>query len=114
MIYLMNSLIKEHLCISAFFHKILVVTNMEIEYSEINKNIKIIDIRHPLDYEEFHVSNSINIPRLKLLGDPEKYISKNKKVYLLCDKGIVSKSSAKILNELGYNCVSVKGGIESI
>lgn len=87
---------------------------MEIEYYKINKNNLIIDVRNSRDYDEYHVDKSINISKLKLLSKPEKYLNKNKIVYLICDKGEVSMYCSKVLNALGYKCLSIKGGIESI
>ena len=86
---------------------------MEINYEDINKNNIIIDIRYPSDYEEYHLKNSINIPRIVLLSDPKKYLS-DKENYIICDKGIVSKSCVKVLNALGYKCKSIEGGIERV
>ena len=87
---------------------------MEIDYLDINKNNKIIDVRSTFDYDEFHINNSINVPKIKLLGSPETYLNKNELTYLICDRGKISMSCSKILNALGYNCISIKGGIESI
>lgn len=86
---------------------------MEINYQDISINSKIIDIRHPDDYKLYHLDNSINVTRLNLLKNPDKYLN-NKINYIICDKGVVSKSCVKILNALGYNCKSIIGGIESI
>ena len=74
--------------------------------------MNLIDIRDKEDYMNENISGSINIPRLKLLNDPSLYLSKKKKYYLICDMGVLSNSTAKILNALGYNCISVKGGIK--
>ena len=87
---------------------------MQINYNDIIDKTKIIDIRNSLEYDNNHVSNSVNIPRLKLLSKPDIYINKGNKYYLICDKGTVSLSCAKILNALGYNCYSIIGGIEGI
>ncbi len=87
---------------------------MEIEFFDINNNVPIIDIRHPSDYENHHLNNTINVTRINLLKNPDMYLTKDKEYYLLCDKGTVSKSCVKILNALGYNCKSIKGGMESI
>ena len=49
-----------------------------------------------------------------LMSSPDLYINKCDTYYLICDKGTVSLSCAKILNALGYKCYSVIGGIEGI
>lgn len=87
---------------------------MQVTFDEINKNNEIIDIRTSLEYEKKHYVNSINIPRLMLLKNPQKYLNKENKYYLLCDKGKVSLSCSNILNALGYCCYSIIGGIEGL
>lgn len=86
---------------------------MEISYYDIIDKTKIIDIRSKIDYDENNLG-TINIPRLTLLSDPSMYLNKNDEYYLLCDKGTVSFSCARILNALGYKCYSIKGGIKGI
>lgn len=75
-------------------------------------NMNLIDIRDKEDYMNNNIRGSINIPRLKLLNDPKQFLDKNKIYYLICDMGVLSESTSKILNALGYNCISVKGGIK--
>lgn len=74
--------------------------------------MNLIDIRDKEDYINNNIKGSINIPRLKLLNDPKQFLDKNKIYYLICDMGVLSESTSKILNALGYNCISVKGGIK--
>lgn len=87
---------------------------MEIDYNKIINKHNIIDIRNSLDYEEYNINGCINVSKNILLSNPEKYLNKEEEFYLLCDKGTVSLSCSKILNALGYNCFSIKGGIENI
>ena len=87
---------------------------MQINYNDIIDKTKIIDIRNLLEFNNNHVSNSINIPRLKLLSKPDIYMNKENEYYLICDTGTVSLSCAKILNALGYKCYRIIGGIEGI
>lgn len=87
---------------------------MEIEYKLVSNKSNIIDIRSSLDYNLENLKESINVPRLILLSKPDNYLNKEDEFYLLCDKGTVSLSCAKILNALGYKCFSIKGGFEGI
>ena len=80
---------------------------MTVSFDEVNKNYKIIDIK-------YSIKNSINIPKIKLLSDPNLYINKSEIIYIICDEGKSSKSTANILNKLGYKCYSIEGGINSI
>ena len=74
--------------------------------------MNLIDIRDKEDYMNNNINGSINIPRLKLFNDPSMYLNKNKTYYIICDMGVLSESTSKILNALGYKCISVKGGIK--
>ena len=74
--------------------------------------MNLIDIRDKEDYMNNNIKGSVNIPRLKLLNDPKQFLDKNKIYYLICDMGVLSESTSKILNALGYKCISVKGGIK--
>lgn len=87
---------------------------MEIDFENVYDKSKIIDIRNPLNFANNSIPSSVNIPRIKLMSNPELYISKDKDYYLICDLGRVSLSCAKVLNALGYNCYSIKGGIEGL
>lgn len=87
---------------------------MQIGYNSITDKTKIIDIRNSIDFSNNHVKESVNVPRLALMSNPQDYMDKTYSYYLICDKGKVSLSCARILNALGYNCYSVIGGIEGI
>ena len=87
---------------------------MEIDFQKVYDKSKIIDVRSPLDFANNSIPFSINIPRIKLMSNPELYINMDEKYYLICDLGKVSLSCARVLNALGYNCYSIKGGIEGL
>lgn len=84
---------------------------MQISFDKINKSATMIDVRSLSEYEDFHYPGSINVPRLTLLKNPDGFLNKEACYYLICQRGEVSLSCAKILNALGYNCYSVTGGI---
>ena len=69
----------------------------------------LIDIREKYEYRIGHIPNSINISKDLLELNPEKYINKNEKYILYCNKGIISSELSK-LNLLGYNTKSLNGG----
>lgn len=87
---------------------------MLISFEDLDLNNLIIDVRSSVEYNNYHYKNSINIPRLLLLKNPEKYLNKINDYYLICNKGEVSLVCARILNALGYKCYSIIGGIESL
>ena len=72
----------------------------------------IIDIRSKMDFNKKHIKGSINIPKMLLMSNPEKYFKKDITYFLICDRGKISLICAKMLNALGYKCYSVAGGIE--
>jgi rhodanese-related sulfurtransferase len=90
------------------------VIKLQIEFNNIYDKSRIIDIRSSLDYSDKHIPNSINIPRMILMTNPDLYMNKNEEYYLICDSGKISLSCAKILNALGYRCFSINGGIDNI
>lgn len=75
--------------------------------------VKLIDIRSVAKYNDNHIPNAININSENLVANPSKYINKNEKYYLYCQKGITSKKIVQILNVKGYNVVNIQGGYES-
>lgn len=106
----MNSLSKKHFLKVLFF----ILYNgdiMQVNLNEINSN-NIIDIRSEYEFNQKNISGSINIPKMNLLRNPEKYLNKFDTYYLVCSKGYTSLSVSKILNALGYNCYSINGGID--
>lgn len=79
----------------------------------LGNNINLIDIRSIEKYNNKHIMNAINIPLEQLLIKPQKYLDKNKKYYIYCQKGIQSRKLCSILVSMEYNVVNVTGGYES-
>ena len=77
----------------------------EIDY---NPNMGIlIDVKDPISYKEKHNPYSINIYYDKLLMNHKTILDKNKKYYLICDKGHKSKQAVRILSFYGYDVTYV-------
>ncbi len=99
--------------------------NQEIDPEELkkkidnNENIFLLDVRTPQEYEAWRISyenhdNPKLIPVDRLfMKDPTllKEIPKEKEIVTVCAHGNRSMIAAKILNQLGYNVKSVKGGM---
>lgn len=80
-----------------------------IEYDKYDESLgQLIDVQHPLDYEEKHDPRSINIYADKLLLNPKAYLDKNKTYYIMCRKGFLSRKVVRMLTFYGYNVVLVK------
>ena len=76
-------------------------------------NINIIDIRSIEKYNDNHIPNAINIPQEKLLLNPNKYLNKETKYYIYCQKGMSSYNMCNIFTTLGYKVTNINGGYES-
>lgn len=80
---------------------------------ESEKSIQLIDVRSEEEFEDFHLSGSLNIPLDKL--DVRKVeISREIPVYLICQSGIRSLQALEILNEQGFDndLYHLKGGVD--
>lgn len=89
----------------------------EIEYTQENiKGYYLIDIRTSMEYLEFHLNGSINIPLHQLRKKIEQIQpNKEKKILVYCQSGNRSKKAIRILEKMGYkNVYNLKGGIENI
>ncbi len=87
---------------------------MQVEYDFIKDKSKLIDIRTQVEFNKESINGSLNVPKTKLLKNPEKYLNKTDEFYIICNQGEVSLSCTKILNALGYHCYSVIGGIDGL
>jgi len=76
-------------------------------------NVNLIDIRSIEKYNNNHIMNAINIPANELLMRPEKYLEKNKKYYIYCQRGIQSRKVCSILTGYKYDVVNINGGYEA-
>ena len=76
-------------------------------------NLNLIDIRSIEKYNNKHIMNAVNIPFNQLLINPDKYLDKNKKYYIYCQKGFQSRKLCQILASSGYNVVNINGGYEA-
>lgn len=83
------------------------------DFLKLKGKINIIDIRNIEKYNNNHIPNSINIPHEKLIINPDKYLDKEKKYYIYCQKGITSYKTCQILIKQGYNVTNINGGYES-
>lgn len=89
------------------------ISNININELLNLKGINIIDIRSTEKYNQNHIPNSINIPQEKIITQPNKYLEKEKRYYIYCQKGMSSYSVCKILTKLGYKVTNINGGYES-
>ncbi len=85
------------------------------DYKEIvvGKNVQLVDVRTPKEYQEGFIDDAINIDyqnQVKFITSFEK-LDKNKPLYIYCRSGNRSQKSAKLLLELGFSEIyDLKGG----
>lgn len=86
-----------------------------ISINELKKlsNIHIVDIRSSQKYNDNHINGALNITYEQLLLYHYKYLNKNTKYYIYCQKGYKSKEICNYLDKNGYNVVNINGGYES-
>ena len=89
------------------------IENISVEELKKLRNIIIIDIRNIEKYNNNHILNAINIEMEKLLIYHSKYLNRNNKYYIYCQKGIQSRKICQILKNYGYNVVNIMGGYEA-
>lgn len=69
----------------------------------------LIDVRHPADYaKEKHHTESVNIYYDKVAYNPSKYLEKDKKYYITCKRGTLSRKLVRSLEILGYDVTLAK------
>ena len=82
------------------------------DFKKIFINVNIIDIRSKNKYLVNHILNSRNIDKNELILYPYKYLNKNEKYYIYCEKGLSSIRVCQILKKMGYNVFNILGGYE--
>lgn len=75
--------------------------------------IELIDIREVNEYNRGSIKSTKNIPMQTLLGNPDKYLKKDKEYYLVCQSGGRSSMACNSLRQKGFNVINVAGGVGS-
>ena len=79
-----------------------------IKLNDYNPSMGIlIDVKHPLDYKDDPTVGSINIYADKLLMNYKLLLDINKKYYIICSKGTLSRRVVAYLEYLGYDVTQV-------
>jgi len=86
----------------------------EINVSELNEMLKsdinLIDVREVSEYNMFHIKGAKNIPMGNVLRNPERYMKKGEKYYMVCQSGARSANVCSALSRQGYDVVNIAGG----
>src|SRR5690625_1597413 len=79
--------------------------------NEKNKDYQFLDIRCPENYERLHVYGFRNIPLNRLKKEIDN-LSKDKKVVVLCQRGVYGNEACRILKRRGFtDLANVRGGV---
>jgi rhodanese-related sulfurtransferase len=75
--------------------------------------VELIDIREPYEYKSGSLKTAKNIPMGALLASPERYLTKDKTYYIMCESGARSGRTVKLLTQHNFNVINVAGGMGS-
>jgi rhodanese-related sulfurtransferase len=76
-------------------------------------SIELIDIREPYEYKSGSIKTAKNIPMGNLLGQPDRFLNKDKTYYIMCQSGARSSRTCSILTKQGFDVINVSGGMGS-
>ena len=85
---------------------------MELQNEFIKGSITIIDVREPNELKICKIAESISIP-LNLIPSKLDLFDESKKYAIICHSGYRSQIATDYLNQCGFNCYNVRGGIDS-
>ncbi len=73
----------------------------------IGKNVQLVDVRTPGEYEAGHIDDAINIDIMNRETFAEKFaeFDKEKPIYIYCKLGGRSNKASKVLEELGFETI---------
>lgn len=90
------------------------ITLEELKLKQSNGAI-IIDVRNQREYQENHISKSINIPEYEIKNTIQNVVkNKSLEIVLYCSSGYRSLKGCKTLKKMGYtNVYNLYGGLEN-
>lgn len=75
--------------------------------------VELIDIREPYEYKSGSLKTAKNIPMGTLLAGVERYLTKDKTYYIVCQSGARSGRTVNQLAKQGFDVINVAGGMGS-
>ena len=80
------------------------------ELSEaLNENVLVLDVREGWEFQDGHVPNALHMP-LSEVSERLEELSKEQKIWVICQSGGRSMTAAKYLETQGFDAVSVATG----
>lgn len=84
---------------------------MSVLDEKIANGAKIVDVRTPMEFEEEHFPNAVNISVDQVEERLDEFGDKNKPVIVYCASGSRSAYAARVLKMAGYKDVINAGGL---
>lgn len=88
------------------------ISAKELDSYTNNSNYVIVDLREKEEYKRSHIVGSINMYYDNIENNTVS-LPHNKIIILYCDRGGLSLMAAKKLSQMGYQVISVVGGIQA-
>lgn len=76
------------------------------------KDLLLVDVREPWEFEHCHINGSQNIPLSVLLEEGLPPV-KEDTVVTICHHGVRSLNAAIFLRKIGFSALSLKGGVNA-
>ncbi|MBI2146114.1 MBL fold metallo-hydrolase [Candidatus Woesearchaeota archaeon] len=86
------------------------ITPQELNEKMEKEQLFLCDVREPYEYEQWHISESNNIP-LSQLAQRITSIPKEKTIITICAHGIRSERARQFLSQQGYTAFTMAGGM---
>jgi sulfur-carrier protein adenylyltransferase/sulfurtransferase len=93
--------------------KIQQITAQEAEAMQGDGHVTFLDIREPAEWNLGHLPKAVHLPRGQIEGKLEGLVDRSQKIVLYCHAGNRSALAAETLGKMGYDAVSLAGGIQA-
>ena len=87
------------------------VTPDELTALVSTRNVDLIDVREPSEWDTGHIDGARLVPLDQLRADPDAALAHDTTIVFICAKGVRSLSAAKLAERFGYeNVYNLVGG----
>jgi rhodanese-related sulfurtransferase len=82
--------------------------------SDVASGTPLIDVRTPVEFDESHIQDALNLPLDTIKAGATPDASKSEKIYLYCRSGNRSAEAKQILEKAGYTNIVDLGGMNEV